>query len=113
MGGTQVTNRTGHYPEELAKIIMKGVRMLCDSKEVLNADEELEYWSDVDHEELDDRGIVDFPATEKTDEPGNPKAMKISKEFTRTFDIHHGINWFERFELAELAMRPSRRRMNN
>eukprot|EP00959_Pyramimonas_sp_CCMP1952_P313525 6562594-Pyramimonas_sp.AAC.1 len=59
---------------------MEGARTLCDSKEVLSAEEEHEHWPDVDHEELDDRGFAEFPATEEAEEQTNPKAMKVSTE---------------------------------
>ena len=39
MGGPSVTTRTGHYPEELAKSIVKGVQKLWSQKEALNVDE--------------------------------------------------------------------------
>eukprot|EP00959_Pyramimonas_sp_CCMP1952_P340839 7139481-Pyramimonas_sp.AAC.1 len=64
MGGPSVTARTGHYTSELARSIVKGTLQLFGPKEVLAAEED----SEEDPEEVDDRGFVDFPATEDPQE---------------------------------------------
>eukprot|EP00959_Pyramimonas_sp_CCMP1952_P145846 3053653-Pyramimonas_sp.AAC.1 len=77
MGGPSVTARTGHYTSELAKSIVKGMLRLFGPKEVLAIEED----SEEDLVEVDDRGFVDFPATQ--DPPGDMttlKETKVSKE---------------------------------
>ena len=61
MGGPSVTARTGHYTSDLARSIARGVLNFFGPKEALNVDEV----SEADPEEVDDRGFVDYPATEE------------------------------------------------